>query len=387
MKILYAHPVPLDEKKANVLQALQMCRAFSELGHEVNLIVPSGKVLKNPEESAITRLGIDKINFKIFTYKRASILGRCKRLCSILPCLRFAKNGKFDCVFSRNHIITLFFIFSGYNVIFESHFHYGKKFQKILLKIHNKIVIKISKSFYCKVFVAISDNLKNYWLKKGVPLDKIIVAHDGVDLSMFNKAFSLQNSRKELGLPLDKKVVVYSGSLSGDRNVKQILKLAKEFSQLQFIIMGGEEKEQQIYKEYTNSLYITNVEFTGYLPQSRVVQYLLSADILLMLWSKAVPTINYCSPLKLFEYMAAGRIIVGHRFPTIDEVIEDGVHAYLVEPDSFVLLKNTFSKAINDTYPNNMAAKAQELSRKYTWQSRAQKIIDFYNTKIGQENT
>ncbi len=39
MKILYMHTTALDKCKANVLQVLHMCHAFSKLGHEVLLLL------------------------------------------------------------------------------------------------------------------------------------------------------------------------------------------------------------------------------------------------------------------------------------------------------------------------------------------------------------
>ena len=127
---------------------------------------------------------------------------------------------------------------------------------------------------------------------------------------------------------------------------------------------------------------LTNLQLTGWLAKEKVKQYLSAADALLMIWTKKVPTINYCSPLKMFEYMAAGRIIVGHAFPTIREVLTDGENACLAEPDSFEDLCNKLSDALYDPNLSQMAAKARDLVLKeYTWQKRAQTIME----KIGFE--
>ena len=41
---------------------------------------------------------------------------------------------------------------------------------------------------------------------------------------------------------------------------------------------------------------------------------------------------HFTSPLKLFEYMAAGRAIVASDLPAIREVLRDGENALLVTP-------------------------------------------------------
>ena len=57
-----------------------------------------------------------------------------------------------------------------------------------------------------------------------------------------------------------------------------------------------------------------------------------------------VPTINYCSPLKVFEYMASNKLIVADAFVTIKEVLTDKM--YFVKPDDYDDLKSTFKNFI-----------------------------------------
>ena len=133
----------------------------------------------------------------------------------------------------------------------------------------------------------------------------------------------------------------------------------------------------------SKDLGLSNIVFTGHVRHQDVKQYLFAADVLLMIWSRQVPTINYCSPLKMFEYMAAERIIVGHAFPTILEVLKDGEDAYLADPDSFDDLRKKMALALNEEYPNSMAKRARELAmKKYTWQARARAILSFLEASI-----
>ena len=95
-----------------------------------------------------------------------------------------------------------------------------------------------------------------------------------------------------------------------------------------------------------------------------------------MMWSSKVPTKNYFSSLKMFEYMAAGRIIVGEAYPTVKEVLTHGVSAFLADPDSFNDLIRQLQNAIETEYPSSIAAKAREIAfKEYTWHVRAQKIL------------
>ena len=56
------------------------------------------------------------------------------------------------------------------------------------------------------------------------------------------------------------------------------------------------------------------------------------ADVLVMPHTSTPVSERYASPLKLFEYMAAGKAIVASRLPSLGEVLTDEVNALLVTP-------------------------------------------------------
>ena len=77
---------------------------------------------------------------------------------------------------------------------------------------------------------------------------------------------------------------------------------------------------------------------------------MFASDILLALWSKKVLTINYCSPLKLFEYMASGRTIIAHDFITIKEVINEK-NGYLIDRNDKNALTKEIKSLLNKSEP------------------------------------
>jgi glycosyltransferase involved in cell wall biosynthesis len=104
-----------------------------------------------------------------------------------------------------------------------------------------------------------------------------------------------------------------------------------------------------------------------------------------MLWSSEVPTIHVCSPLKVFEYMASGRVIVGHAFPTITEVLVDGETAFLATPANEKELEKKLATALSLTYPNLLAQKAREIAlTQYSWEARASRILEGFGGETMQ---
>jgi len=145
------------------------------------------------------------------------------------------------------------------------------------------------------------------------------------------------------------------------------------------MVVGGPESQSQYYKQIAEELKLTNIVFTGQVKHENVSDYLYVSDILLALWSSEVGTINYCSPLKLFEYMAAERIIVEHGFPTIKEVITHNQNAILIKPDSLenLIVKTGDALKLLDNY--FMSVQPRKLVKeKYTWQKRVENNFDSF---------
>ena len=107
-----------------------------------------------------------------------------------------------------------------------------------------------------------------------------------------------------------------------------------------------------------------------------IPDYLQAADVLLMLFTWDVPTIRYCSPLKVFEYMAAGRPIVGEAYPTITEVLKHNQTALLAKPGDFEDLCKNLKVALSGDGTSQMARLAREKAfNKYSWEIRAKSIL------------
>ncbi len=82
----------------------------------------------------------------------------------------------------------------------------------------------------------------------------------------------------------------------------------------------------------------TRVTFTGWLPPASVTAELARAHVLVLPNTRTHTSERYTSPLKLFEYLAAGRPIVASDLAAIREVLRDEENALLVEPGSAAAL-------------------------------------------------
>jgi hypothetical protein len=111
----------VNSEKANVIQVLQMCNTFSELGQEVILAVPDGGYDDKSIEKHIQNKLNKKIQFSVATYPRITVNGRLKMIGGYIGIRKLLKSHHFDFCFVRNPLFINQTIKNKIPTIFESH--------------------------------------------------------------------------------------------------------------------------------------------------------------------------------------------------------------------------------------------------------------------------
>ena len=215
--------------------------------------------------------------------------------------------------------------------------------------------------------------------------DEVVVTPNGVDLERFaSLPFTPELARQKLDLP-SAPTVMCTGHLYAGRGADLFLALAKEIPQAQFVWVGGKPDDVEAWKRRVQS---DNVTFTGFIPNQDLPLYQSAADVLLMPYSRSImgssgtaDSASVASPMKMFEYMAAGRAIVTSDLPVIREVLNEK-SAVFCEPDDVGDWRLGIEKLLADE-PRRIALGKQALQdvESYTWLARAEKIMQGINFK------
>ena len=116
------------------------------------------------------------------------------------------------------------------------------------------------------------------------------------------------------------------------------------------------------------------VTFTGPVPPAGVAALLAGADVL-ALPTVATPHARHTSPLKLFEYMAAGRPIVASDLLPLREIVEHRRTAFLVAPGDPEALAAGVRSVLDDRpLAARMARAAFGRAADYSWERRAERL-------------
>ena len=365
--IFYAKAQSGNWKKASFTQVVSMCNAFCEIpGAEVFLAIP--------DHLTESFQGDYKFNVKQYSpFLRNQKLNRFMNYFAVKKLIRRVQP---EYVLSRDPVLLLPAAGSQAGIIFESHnylLHNGSKLINLVLRTILKRMVKLNNF---RLFITISEALAEFWISRGIDKDLILALHDGFSVKMFRELPDPEKARVYLEFPINKKIIMYVGSLYADREIENILNLARDFPMALFVIVGGPDNVADSIRTDLEARHASNVILTGSIPHEKVPVYLASADILLALWSRQVKTINYCSPLKLFEYMASGKVIIAHSFPTIREVLVHEKTGLLVDPDSYQDLKQQVSGALNENHAATGENARREAFEKYSWDQRVARIME-----------
>jgi len=374
MKLIYIANARIPTEKGHGWQIMKMCETFALAGMDVELVVP--KIANNIQESPFNYYGVQK-NFKIrflpclnWTYFRF-LPGRLAFQIQAVSFLFFVRLfgivKKSDILYTREPLAGLFFR----DFIFEIHY-LSRRYSFIYKKSRQK----------ARRLIVITNLLKQILINEGIDGDKILVAPDGVDLNEFNIEISQEQARRALDLPLDKRIILYTGSfyLYDWKGIDILLASAGYFSNNElFVLVGGSENEiKEIKKKYNSK----NIILINHKPHYKIPIYLRAADILVLPNKKGNDiSEKFTSPLKLFEYMASRRPIVASDLPSLREILNQD-NAVLAEPGSEASLATGIHKIIDNP---DQAAKISQAAfqnvQVYSWEQRVKSIINFISQK------
>jgi glycosyltransferase involved in cell wall biosynthesis len=362
--------VPSDQ--ANSLQVMKMCAAFAAQVSTVDLLIPfrahDARAARAAGESMWESYALtERFHIRRLRYPHWRDHFEVRGF-SLAAAGRAAARG-YDLVYSRDVWTTYWLARLGRAVAFEAHNPAEEQRYPVWRAMLGERAVR---GIFC-----ISGALAEEYADAGAPRDRLHVLPDGVDLARFASPLSRQEARRRLGLPVEAAILAHSGHLYRGRGAEEILEALSGVPNALLVMVGGRAEDILRVRAKAEALkLIDRVRFVGQVPNRDVPLYLWAADVLVMPYTSQTPTVRYMSPLKMFEYMAAGRPIVATDFPVVREVLRDGETAILVAPDSGNALREGLQRVLSDpSLQQGMAGAAREAAKAYTWERRAQRVL------------
>lgn len=223
--------------------------------------------------------------------------------------------------------------------------------------------------------------VRDAYLALDFPQEKIVVHPNAIDLELYQPEqldSQIKSIRQEMDTGREEFVVAYTGHLYPGRGIDDLLEAAKRCAGFKFWVVGGNPEDVDRHKHHARQLGLKNVVFTGFVSKGRIPAITRAADVLIMPYTRETPTWREMSPIKMYEYLAAGRPVIATDLPNISEVIETGVHGLLVPEKSPAEIAHGIGKLAADAaLCRQMGAASAKLAQKYSFRTRVEHILSF----------
>lgn len=399
MKLIYIGSSIIPSRWANSFQVMKMCQAFRQLGHDIKLVVPSFPYFEERQQGVDIWQHYGLVDrFPIIWLKWSRRLKG--GLDYALRAASYATRRSPALVICRNIQAAALTSWRGLPTVLECHaplrspFNWAGfrqlrasgGFRELSLTFLGHMSFQgLLRSCGFRKLVVISHALKGHFLKYtqgALTEDKILVCPDGIDLERFENLPEPVEARQRVGLPEATLTFGYAGHLYQGFGIELILELARRLPRSNFLIVGGRDEDVNLYLRQAQDMNLLNVRFLGFVPNAVLPYYLAACDVLLMPYQKVVAiagkedTVQWMSPMKMFEYMASGRMIISSDLPVLREILNER-NAALCPPEDTGLWLGVAEKAAHDAgWRMSLGLQARAEVGKYTWKCRATKILE-----------
>lgn len=214
----------------------------------------------------------------------------------------------------------------------------------------------------------------------GVPLSKIEVIYNGIDVRRFILQDKKESIRRKLGWEIDRPIVIMVAVLRRGKGhevlFEAIPKLKEAIPNVQIKLVGGGELNDILREQAVQ--FRDTVEFLG--ERVDVPELLCASDVFVLpSWSEALPTV-------LIEAAAAALPVVATNVGGTSEVVMEGRTGYVVRPGNpddlaeriIVLLKNPEAA-------RRMGISAREhVEKTFSLERQAQSMFALFEKTLGE---
>ncbi|MBL8134591.1 MAG: glycosyltransferase, partial [Anaerolineae bacterium] len=388
MRLLYIANIRLPTERAHGLQIVQNCEAFAAAGAEVRLWV--ARRFQTAELRGVsdpwTHYGVAR-TFQIRRLPCLDLLplvpGRADGLSKLVFAVQLATFALAACLgalftranvyYSRDPLILLCLsLFKPRRrLVYEAHLlaqgRMGRWIERTVLR-------RVGTVFTTTRHLAVS------LIERGAPAERTHPAHDGIRAARFAVPQTVTEARAALGYTPMAFVVGYVGrfqTLALDKGVGMLIAAAARVEGVTVLLVGGPAEAAEEFSRQWAALgrSVAEFQYAGQVAPDDVPRYLYACDAL------AIPSpagdwfAYHSSPMKLFEYMAAGRPILASDLPALREVIDERA-AVLLPPQEVTAWAEALRRLRDDPgLRASLAAEARaRVMRAYTWEARARMI-------------
>ena len=240
--------------------------------------------------------------------------------------------------------------------------------------------------------ICISPRLKQHLHTKwNIDQSKLPVLPCAADVEAFKPGYNSETVRKRLGLTTEP-VVMWIGGFYPWHDLSLLLEsfalILKQRQNTRLVLVGDGPTRTSVVDMATKAGLRHAVIMTGTIAHAQVPEMLSIADVAVVPSAPVTASLGGTgTPLKLFEYMAAGKAIVATALNEAAEVIQDGHNGLLVKAGDVNMFAETVLRLIDDPEERDrLGQNAREQAvKEYSWEHYTRRLEEIYRSVV--ENT
>jgi len=367
LRMLYVFPEPLPLARARGLQVAHFTRALALLGVQLTLAYVPAAGGQHPFEPIghdvpenVTLLPLSRQLWgtriksnRLFMWRLLRWLGKQKKQ-GLLPDIVFFRHVKVAAQFAQAYP-ELPFVYEAHEVFTRT----AKASQRARLQRLERLVLERASFLVANSQGSVAGLVETFGVQK-----PIAVLPNGVDYPEVLPDKPWWASRQHL---------IYAGSLFGWKGVDDLVDAMMHLPDYHLTVVGG-SREQIERLNIRLGQAAKRVSFLGHLPQHHV-QTLLAQACVAILPNRAETDSAFTSPLKLFEYMAAGCAVVATDLPAMRDLLgADG--AVWAAPNDPASLADAIRRVceLNDGGVR-LGERSRQMVRQFTWENRGRELL------------
>jgi len=249
--------------------------------------------------------------------------------------------------------------------------------------IYNAVVRKVLD--FADVIISPSEYYINESIFLGKYHDKVVSIPNGINLEDFDIPYSKEECREKLGLPIDKKIILFLSVLHPKKGLHILLKampgVLSKVPNAELVIAGDGIMRGELEKLSEKLGVKDYVNFTGFVPENLKPLYYKSADVFCLPSSMSTEVF----PMVLLEASASGLPMVASDLNTFKCIIEDGYNGLFIKRGNEKDLVDAIVYLLrNEDLRKKMAENAREKVKNYSWGRIAEITEEVYKSLIKQ---
>ena len=216
----------------------------------------------------------------------------------------------------------------------------------------------------------------SHWLEQEAKSSALLKGHkitsipNPIDTHIYNNRCNKQEARQRLGLPADKKLILFVSQRVTNRNkgmdyLMEACDMLKDLPQLGVVILGGHAEEVSTQLPTFPLGYVND--------EHRIVDVYNAVDVFVL------PSLSENLPNTIMEAMACGVPCVGFRVGGIPEEIDHKQNGYVADYRSAEDLARGIRWILTEADYESLSQHAvQKVAQTYSQQSVALKYLDIY---------